>query len=84
MAVGLALMHNVSWAARAARAVLWAELVLGTLTATLLASAAAQLAGSYGPVGAGGALLLVTIAVLVLPYLVIFPALQLQWLRQAR
>jgi hypothetical protein len=62
--------------------VLRAELLLGTLTATLLAAAAAQLAGSYGPVGAGGAILLVTIAVLVLPYLVVLPALQLSWLRE--
>src|SRR4051794_37712887 len=31
------------------RVVLWAELVLGTLTLTLLATSMAHLAGSYGP-----------------------------------
>ena len=77
----LALMGRKAWALRLARGVLWAELLLGTLTASLLAAGAAQLAGSYGPVGAGGALLLITIAFLVLPYLVVFPALQLRWLR---
>jgi len=78
----LALLKRAAWAVRFARGVLWAELAIGTLTASLLGSAAAQLAGSYGPVGAGGALLLITIAVLVLPYLVVFPALQLRWLRE--
>jgi hypothetical protein len=77
-----ALLRNASWALHAARLLLWAELVLGCLCVTLLASGAAQLAGSYGPVGAGGALLLAVIALLVVPYLVVFPALQLGWLRR--
>jgi hypothetical protein len=80
---GVALSLRTRWALRLARAVLWAELVIGTLLASLLAISAAQLSGSYGPVGAGGALLLVIIAVLVLPYLVVFPVLQLRWLRGA-
>jgi hypothetical protein len=79
----LALFFERAWALRFARIVLWVELVIGTLSASLLGLSAAQLAGSYGPVGAGGALLLLTIAVLVLPYLVIFPALQLRWLRNS-
>jgi hypothetical protein len=78
----IGLLVRTRWALPFARWVLRAELLLGTLTATLLAAAAAQLAGSYGPVGAGGAILLVTIAVLVLPYLVVLPALQLSWLRE--
>jgi hypothetical protein len=78
----IGLLARKRWALSFARWVLRAELLLGTLTATLLAAAAAQLAGSYGPVGAGGAILLVTIAVLVLPYLVALPALQLAWLRE--
>lgn len=64
------------------RAVLWAELVLGSLCVSLLAASIAQLWGSYGPVGSGGALLMGTIACLVLPYLVALPALQLVWLRR--
>jgi hypothetical protein len=80
----IALLKAASWALAVARAVLWAELIIGTLAASLLAMSAAQLAGSYGPVGAGGAVLLITIALLVLPYLVVFPALQLRWLRQAK
>jgi hypothetical protein len=78
----VALLLRTRWATPWARVVLWAELLLGTTTASLLAAAAAQLAGSYGPVGAGGAILLVVVALLVLPYLVVFPALQLVWLRE--
>lgn len=80
LAVGFGLLRQQLWAARAARYLLWLQLVLGTLTVSLLALSAAQLAGSYGPVGAGGALLLGTVALLVLPYLVVFPVLLLRWL----
>ena len=83
LAIGFGLVRQQLWAARAARYLLWAELVLGTLTVSLLALSAAQLAGSYGPVGAGGALLLGTVALLVLPYLVVFPVLLLRWLSAA-
>jgi len=77
-----ALWARARWAPRFTRIVLWAELVAGTLLTTLLGMGIGQLAGSYGPVGAGGALLLGTIAALVLPYLVVFPALQLRALRE--
>lgn len=65
------------------RIVLWAELVLGTLTISLLATSMAQLAGAYGPIGSGGALLLGAVFALILPYLVALPALQLHWLRRS-
>jgi hypothetical protein len=73
-----ALWRERAWATRFARIVLWAELVIGSLTCSLLSLSAAQLAGSYGPVGAGGAAILITIAALCLPYLIVFPALQLR------
>ena len=62
--------------------VIWAELALGTLVVTLLCASMAQLAGSYGPVGSGGALLMGTILALILPYLVVLPVLQLRWVRR--
>jgi hypothetical protein len=49
-----------------------------------LAFSLAHLAGQYGPVGSGGAVLLGATASLVLPYLVGLPLLQLAWLRQGR
>lgn len=82
LVAAFALYRGTSWARSFTRSLLWVELVVGTLTVSLLALSAAQLAGSYGPVGAGGALLLVTIAALVVPYLVVFPALQLKWLTE--
>lgn len=80
LVTGFGLWRAQPWAARAARYLLWIELGMGTLTTSLLALSAAQLGGTYGPVGAGGALLLVVVALLVLPYFVVFPALLLRWL----
>ncbi|HKU39496.1 MAG TPA: hypothetical protein VJR89_15160 [Polyangiales bacterium] len=78
-----ALVHGrAPFARRWTRGVVWAELIAGTLTVTLLCCSLAQLVGSYGPVGGGGALLMATIAALILPYLVGLPALQLHWLRE--
>ena len=51
---------------------------------TALAFSIAHLSGQYGPIGKGGAMLMATIAVLVLPYLVGLPVLQLSWLRRGR
>jgi hypothetical protein len=82
--IGTGLLARAAWARALTRYVLWSELVIGSLTFSLLAASAAQLAGSYGPVGAGGALLMLTIAALVLPYLIAWPALQLWWLREPR
>lgn len=59
----------------------WATLVAGAGLVTALSFTVAHLMGMYGPVGQGGALLMGTIAALVLPYLVLLPALQLAWLR---
>jgi uncharacterized membrane protein len=66
-----------------ARAVAWAELVAGTSTVSALAWSATILAGSYGPVGGGGALLMGVVSLLVLPYLVVLPVVQLVALRDA-
>jgi hypothetical protein len=58
----------------------WVALLVGAATVTALALVVSHLSGLYGPVGAGGALLMGTIAALVLPYLVGLPVLQLGWL----
>jgi hypothetical protein len=80
---GAGLIAKRAWAPKIARVVSWITLGSGLLLTTALASAIAHLAGSYGPVGAGGAALMGTIALLVLPYLVGLPLLQLSWLRRA-
>jgi hypothetical protein len=78
----LALPENAR-AMRWVKIVMWAELVLGTLTLSLLAMSMAQLAGSYGPVGDGGAVLMGAVFALVSPYLVGLPVLQLRWLHRS-
>lgn len=81
LASAFGLWSSRGWGLAVARAVSWLCLVVGTLCVSALALSAAQLAGSYGPVGEGGALLMATVALLILPYLVVLPALQLAWLR---
>lgn len=78
----IALLSGVRWAYGLARIASYVALALGAVTVTLLATSAAHLAGLYGPVGSGGALLLGTVALLVLPYLVALPAVQLALLRR--
>jgi hypothetical protein len=82
LASSAGLASHKPWAGWLARYIAWTELVVGTLVVTLLAISASQLVGSYGPVGAGGAVLLGTIALLVVPYLVVLPLMQLVWLRE--
>jgi len=76
-----ALLRGAAWGRRLALIAGWATLVLGVALVTALAFTVAGLSGTYGPVGAGGALLMGVIAALVLPYVVLLPALQLAWLR---
>ena len=71
-------------AERLCRAVSWALLGCGAATTTALAWTAAHLAGLYGPVGSGGALLMGAVATLIVPYLVGVPMLQLSALRRGR
>lgn len=82
VAAACGLLSGVAWGRLLARVASYIALALGALTVTLLAMSAAQLAGLYGPVGSGGALLLGTVALLVLPYLVALPAVQLALLRR--
>ena len=83
LASGAGLLARRAWGARLARVTSWIALVSGLALVTALGSTIAHLAGSYGPVGAGGAALMGTIALLVLPYLVGLPLLHLAWLRRA-
>ena len=59
----------------------WLALLTGMVGVSALCFTAAHLWGLYGPVGSGGALLMVSVALLVLPYLIVLPALQLVLLR---
>jgi hypothetical protein len=81
VASGIGLLAGTSWALRVARAAGVLALAIGLFTVTVLAVTASWLAGIYGPVGRGGAIVLAFAAALVLPYLVVLPIMQLLWLR---
>lgn len=83
-AAGIGLVGGFGWGRRVARAASLVTLALGLALVTALVVAASYLSGIYGPVGRGGALILVLVAALALPYLIAFPAFQLLWLGPPR
>jgi hypothetical protein len=81
VAAGAALLSRATWGERAARAASAVALALGLFLVTVLAATASWLSGVYGPVGAGGAIILTLVAVMALPYLVVLPVVELVWLQ---
>ncbi|HEY4013281.1 MAG TPA: hypothetical protein VGM06_08075 [Polyangiaceae bacterium] len=81
LAAGIGLFAATPWAVRVARIAGLVSLALGLFTVTVLALTASWLSGVYGPVGHGGAIVLGLVALLVFPYLVVAPVVQLLWLR---
>jgi hypothetical protein len=80
LASGVGLLSRARWGRPMARVAASASLFLGLLLVGALAISASFLTGIYGPVGRGGAVILVLVAALAVPYLVVAPALQLAWL----
>ena len=74
---GVGLVFGAAWARRLAMCVCGGVALVGMLLVTLLSVTVAHLAGSYGTVGSGGAAIFALAALLVLAYLVAFPAAQL-------
>jgi hypothetical protein len=83
-AAGVGLLGSFSWGERVARVASMTALALGLALVTTLAVTASYLSGIYGAVGRGGAVILVLVAALALPYLLALPAAQLLWLGPAR
>jgi hypothetical protein len=81
---GVALLAGARPARRLAAVAAAVALALGVGVVTALALTASWLAGVYGPVGRGGALILVLVSALALPYFVVWPATQLAWMRFGR
>jgi hypothetical protein len=81
VAAGVGLLARATWGERVARAASAVALALGLFLVTVLAVTASWLSGVYGPVGAGGAIILTLVAVMALPYLVVLPVVELVWLR---
>jgi hypothetical protein len=83
-AAGVGLVAKKPWSEPIARVASMVVLALGLALVATLALTASYLGGIYGPVGKGGAVILVLVAALGLPYLVAFPAAQLLWLGPRR
>jgi hypothetical protein len=81
LAAGVGLLARAPWGERAARVASAAALAVGLFTVTVLAVTASWLHGVYGPVGAGGAVILALVGALAVPYVVVLPAVELVWLR---
>ena len=84
LASGGMMIAGAKHAQRVARAVSTVVLVLGLVLFVLLAATASYLSGLYGPVGKGGAMVLVVVAALAVPYVIALPAAQLLYLRQTK
>jgi len=78
------LLARAKWRERFARAVAWSVLAVGLVTVAALALTASHIAGLYGPVGSGGALIFGLVAALLVPYLIVAPALAVHWLSRRR
>lgn len=79
---GVGLLVGAPWSERAGVFTGRVALAVGLALVTLLAVTASHLAGLYGPVGRGGALILAVVGLLVVPYLVLLPVAQLVTLRK--
>jgi hypothetical protein len=77
---GVGLVSGARWGAAAARVAAVVTLALGLILVLLLALAASYLAGIYGAVGKGGAVIFTLVLLLAIPYVVVLPALTLYWL----
>jgi hypothetical protein len=78
-ASGLALLADHRLKETITRVAAVVVFALGLSVFAVLALTASWLYGVYGPVGKGGAALFTLVALLVLPYLVVLPAVLLAW-----
>lgn len=76
LASGALLLAGHALAERVATIVAGTTLAIGLALVATLAFTVGNLYGLYGPVGQGGAALLFVVTLLLVPYLVIFPAAQ--------
>ena len=75
----LALVRRRAWSFKVVRIAAGLVLGFGLLVVAGLTSAAVFLSGVLGETGRAGFIVFVTVIALVLPYLVIYPSLQLLW-----
>jgi hypothetical protein len=77
---GIALLRSSGMAERLTRIAAAVVLVLGLALFAALALTASWISGVYAQVGSTGAIVFGLVALLVFPYLVVFPAVELAWI----
>lgn len=73
------LLRRVSWSLQVLRASAWCELSLGLAALAGLLLSIAYLGGVHGTVGRNGLAVLLLGSLLIVPYLIAYPILQLLW-----
>lgn len=81
---GVALLVDARVAAQVTRIASALVLALGFAVGLALTTAASFLSGVYGSLGRGGSMIFILVVALVLPYLVILPAVELLWVGPRR
>ena len=76
---GIALLRNAAVAEKLTRVASFVVLALGLSVFAALVLTASWIQGVYGPVGKGGAIIFGLVALMVLPYVVILPIVELLW-----
>ena len=84
VASGAALLRNARSAAHLTRIASFVVLALGLAVFAALVLTASWIHGVYGPVGKGGAIIFALVALMVLPYVVVLPLVELLWLGPKR
>lgn len=79
LASSLGLLGNAPWALRLLRACASIELLIGLCAVAGLALSISYLSGTHSDLGRNGALTMTLVLALLLPYLVVYPVLQLIW-----
>jgi hypothetical protein len=80
VASGIALLRHARLAERITRVAAFVVLALGLAVFAALVLTASWIHGVYGPVGKGGAIIFALVALMVLPYVVILPLVELLWI----
>ncbi len=80
----LALLARLPWALRALTVAAWVGLVLGLTIVSLIVITISFLRGIHGDYGLAALAVSVLIILLLVPYTVVLPVLQLLWLKRQR
>jgi hypothetical protein len=79
---GAALLLRLPWARRVLRVAAWVSLVLGLISVSLIVLSMAFLRGIHGDAGVAALAVSGLIVALLVPYIVLLPALELLWLKR--